>query len=414
MKPRPALMILVMFTMFYFTNFYRSSPAIIAPFLLQEFSIGAERLGLLSSIFFYVFAFAQIPLGPALDSIGLRKVVTILGLVAAVGSFIFASAHSFNLCLLGRGLTGLGFSCMLMASFMTAAIWYPPRKFATLAGLVSATGNLGIITATVPLAILAVNLGWRGTFFFFAGILFFFAILVWLVVRDRPPAQIQNQVPAKEKYQIKEAYRAVLGNTSFWGIAVLTFFVNGSILSMQTLWGGPFLMDVFGFTPQGAGVVLAMAAIGCIVGSPLLGMISDRWVRSRKRMIWIWALCYCVPLLLLSTTLQPSRSFLLFPVYFALGFFGVAGVLVYSHIKELFPPKIHGTALTCNNFFSMGGVAVLQYLMGILIERHPAVNHVYPLAAYRDAFFLLFVGLVLALLFYLKTAKEKPFAEGNP
>ena len=65
----------VMIALFFFSFFYRTSPAVISPYLAREFSLGAERLGLLSSIFFLVFAAAQVPLGPALDFIGPRKVV---------------------------------------------------------------------------------------------------------------------------------------------------------------------------------------------------------------------------------------------------------------------------------------------------------------------------------------------------
>ncbi|RPJ37680.1 MAG: MFS transporter, partial [Deltaproteobacteria bacterium] len=72
---RRDLMLGVLISFFFLSFFYRTSPAVLAPYLAQEFSLGAERLGLLSSIFFYVFALAQIPLGPALDFIGLRLVI---------------------------------------------------------------------------------------------------------------------------------------------------------------------------------------------------------------------------------------------------------------------------------------------------------------------------------------------------
>jgi hypothetical protein len=41
--------------------------------------------------------------------------------------------------------------------------------------------------------------------------------------------------------------------------------------------------------------------------------------------------------------------------------------------------------------------------MGWLIERHPAVRGVYPAEAYRDAFFLLIAGMLVALILYSRT-----------
>lgn len=399
-------MVGVLTALFFFSFFYRSSPAVIAPYLAHEFSLGAERLGLLSSVFFAVFAAAQIPLGPALDFIGPRRVITVLGAVGALGSLIFASAPSFDVCLMGRGLTGLGMSCMYMGTLTIAANWYPPRSFATVTGIVSSLGNAGALTATFPLALLAGSIGWRGSFLLFAAINLILALFVWVVVRDRPTTLPSISPPVSRKFSPGQAFRAVLGSSSFWPIAILNFFAAGSFLAVQGLWGGPFLMDVFGLSPVGAGSILSAIAIGYIIGCPLTGMISDRLVASRKRLTLVVLSFYLLPLLLLGSFLQPGRAFLLFPVYFSLGLFASGCLLFLAHLKELFPGQIVGTALSCSNFFGIGGAAVLQYSMGWMIERHPAMGRVYPIEAYRGAFFLLIVGLILSLVLYSRTTER--------
>jgi sugar phosphate permease len=401
---RRTAMVGVLIAMFFFSYFYRTSPAVIAPYLSREFSLGAERLGLLSSIFFTVFAAVQIPLGPALDFIGPRRVISILGAVGALGSLIFALAPSYDICLLGRGLTGLGMSCMYMGTLTVVANWYPPRSFATVTGIVASLGNTGALTATLPLALLAGSMGWRGSFLLFAAINFVLAILVWIMVRDRPSTLTPHFIPPSQKFTPGQAFRAVLGSSYFWTIAILSFFSGGSFLAIQGLWGGPFLMDVFGLTPVGAGSILSSIAIGYIIGCPLIGMISDRVVASRKKLASIVLSIYLLTLLLFCTILQPGRSFLLFPIYFSLGFFASGPVLFLAQLKELFPGQIVGTALTCNNFFSIGGAGILQYLMGWIIERHPPVERVYPIDAYREAFFLILAGLAVSFVLYLRKA----------
>ena len=403
---RRSAMVSVLIAMFFFSYFYRSSPAVIAPYLSREFSLGAERIGLLSSIFFYVFAAAQVPLGPALDSIGPRIVITALGTLAAIGSVIFATAPSFNICLLGRGLIGLGMCCMYMGTLTIVANWYAPRSFATVTGLVAALGNTGAFAATFPLALMAMSIGWRDSFLLVAAINLLLAAMIWLIVRDHPPRQIPAS--GQEKFEVRKAYRAILGNPSFWCISIVCFFASGSFLCIQGLWGGPFLMDVFGMTPAGAGSVLSLISIGYIIGSPLTGRISDRLGTSRKRLALIWLIFYLIPLILLCTFLRPGRASFLYPVYFFIGFFASGGVLYLTHLKELFPPRMVGTALTCTNFFAIGGVAVLQYTMGLIIERYPAVGRSYPLQAYRDAFLLLVAGTVLSILIYSRARESDP------
>lgn len=403
---RRSAMVAVLIAMYFFSYYYRISPAVMAPYLVHEFSLGAERLGLLASIFFYVFAFAQFPLGPALDSIGPRKVISTLSATGALGSLIFALSTSFGVCLFGRALMGLGMSCMFIGTLMVVALWYPPRLFATLAGMVSALGNAGALTAAVPLALMAESVGWRSSFLIFAAINSFLALSIWLVVRNHPNPEENRRPLTREKYAVREAYRRILGTPSFWGIAAMNFFTIGSFYSIQSLWGGTFLMDVFGLKPGDAGWLISCLTAGFILGSLLTGRISDRWGISRKRQALITLGLYLIPLLLLSTAVRQGREFLLYPVYFATGFFASGAVLPMAHLKELFPRLIVGTALTLGNFFSVMGIAVLQYLMGWLIDRYAKEGGVYPAEAYRDAFFLLAAGMAVALVFYSRTREE--------
>jgi predicted MFS family arabinose efflux permease len=327
-----------------------------------------------------------------------------------VGSLIFALAPSFAVCLFGRALLGLGMSCMFMGNLMIVALWYPPRLFTTLAGLVSALGNTGALTAAIPLALMAESVGWRASFLIFAGINAILALFIWLVVRDHPPSEETGHPPLREKYALGQAYRIILGTPSFWGIATLNFFATGSFFSIQSLWAGTFLMDIFGLNPTEAGWLISCLTAGFIVGSVLTGNIADRWRVSRKRQALITLGLYLIPLLLLSTAVRQGREFLLYPVYFATGFFASGIVLPLAHLKELFRQQIVGTALTLSNFFGVMGIAVLQYLMGWLIERYPPIGGVYPAEAYRDAFFLLVAGLAVALISYSRTRER---AHGN-
>jgi nitrate/nitrite transporter NarK len=297
---------------------------------------------------------------------------------------------------------------MYMGTLTIVANWYPPRQFATLTGIVSSLGNTGALTATIPLALLAGLLGWRGSFLLFAAVNLLLAFLAWVIIRDRPARAAGQPVLSAEDFSLGKAFRVVLGTPTFWFIATLNFFTAGSFLAFQGLWGGPFLMDGFGLSPVQAGSVLSMIAFGYIIGCPLTGMISDRLVPSRKKLTLILLSIYLAPLLSLCFFLGPGRDFLLFPVFFSIGLFASGVVLSIAHLKELFPSRIVGTALSLNNLFAIGGAGILQYLMGWIIERHPSAGRVYPIEAYREAFLLLLGGMSGALLLYLRAKDPNP------
>ena len=100
---------------YYIAYLFRTINAVMAAPLATELGLGADDLGLLTSVYFVTFAAAQIPIGILLDRFGPRRVQSVLLLVAAVGSTLFAVSDHFWMLLVGRALIGLG-----VASAMTA------------------------------------------------------------------------------------------------------------------------------------------------------------------------------------------------------------------------------------------------------------------------------------------------------
>ena len=68
-KHRRWIIYLIACLLFVFSQFYRSSIAVISPNLVAELNLDTEELGLISAAFFYAFAAMQIPVGLYLDSL---------------------------------------------------------------------------------------------------------------------------------------------------------------------------------------------------------------------------------------------------------------------------------------------------------------------------------------------------------
>ena len=93
-------------SLFFLSQFYRVSNAVIAPQLLNDLSIDTTGLGLISASFFYAFALTQIPIGLLLDKIGPRSMMTTLSAIGIFGAIIFSWAESMTLGVTGRILLG--------------------------------------------------------------------------------------------------------------------------------------------------------------------------------------------------------------------------------------------------------------------------------------------------------------------
>src|SRR4030042_2226542 len=113
---KPLLIFSILSLLYILSQFYRVTNAVIAPNLIQDLGLNAETLGILGGAYFYSFALLQIPMGPMLDRIGPRFVVSFFALIGALGAFLFALSGSFTSALLGRILIGVGMAPVLMGS----------------------------------------------------------------------------------------------------------------------------------------------------------------------------------------------------------------------------------------------------------------------------------------------------------
>src|SRR5512147_2425616 len=115
--------------LFILSMFYRVSNAVIAPNLIQDLGLSAGTLGILGGAFFYSFALLQIPMGPLLDRIGPRRVVSYSVFLGAIGAFLFGMGRSFTIMLIGRILIGVGMASVLVGAMKAFVLYFPPEKF---------------------------------------------------------------------------------------------------------------------------------------------------------------------------------------------------------------------------------------------------------------------------------------------
>ena len=406
---RPFLIFLMLSALYTLSMFHRVSNAVIAPNLIQDLGLDAEALGILGGAFFYSFALLQIPMGPMLDRIGPRIVVTSSALIGAIGAFLFAFGNSYGAALFGRILIGAGMASVLMGSLKVFTLQFPPEKFATLMGTLVSIGTLGNILAASPLAYLTSTIGWRMTFIIAGGVTTFLAFLTFFILGGdkKRDEGLAFSPPSSPELKVLQSFRLILGSLTFWQIAALAFFRFGISMGLQGLWLGPYLMDSKGYSPIQAGNLLILVAIGAIVGGPISGQLSDRIFRNSKG-VALWGTClYTVSLLPLIGIFKIQSPLWYGFIFFLMGFFNAFGMMIYSHAKSFFPIAISGTVMTWVNFFTMAGAAIFMPALGKIIESFPHTGHSYPAEAYHLSFLVCFLGMAASLVFYGFSKKEK-------
>jgi len=400
-------------SLFLMSLFYRASSAIIAPNLVDDLNLSPHALGLMGAAFFYSFAIVQFPLGLFLDRVGPRITMTILNFVGAAGAVIFAHAGGMAGGVIGRAMLGLGMAANFMGPLKLLTRWFGPSKFATLSGLLLSIGTVGSLAATTPLAMLVECLGWRKSFYSLAGLNAFLAILVVIIIRDMPSDKqgLNNILQEKNSdSSISTSLKKLFSSWNYWAISLSTFLRYGSYAAIQSLWAGPFLIEYLKLSPITAGNLLFMLSFGLILGSPFSGIVSDRFLRSRKNTIIISIFISALATLAFSQWRGTTYLSTLGALLFAIGFFNSFGQVMYGHIKDLMPNEMSGTAMAGINFFTVMGAGVFIHLLGGIME-HMSPGITTGGEAYRASFLLCFGALIVALAIYMTTRDSAVSAE---
>lgn len=391
--------------LFILSQFYRATIAVITPQLISDLFLDTRTLSLMSAAFFYAFALTQIPLAVYLDKIGARKTMILLNLVAVAGALVFAGADSSQMLILARLLLGIGMACNLMGTFKLISLWFGPLRFATLTTLVFSLGTAGNIFATTPLVLLVQAIGWRSAFIFFAAVNLGLIAVFFATVRDKPPDTQQPRSSEADSNGFKDMLAGlgrVLQQKDYWIISLGTFCRYGIYAAIQTLYAGPYLMNVCSFSPLAAGNIIFLMNLGFIMGGPFFGMVSDRLAKTRKWVVLpgIAGMALMIGVFaVLTSTAGPKLLALLF---FLLGLVTSAGGIMYSQIKEQVPIENAGAAMIGINFFTMVGSAVFLQGMGLFMQ---SVYSEAPLgaAAFRGTFVLCAACLLAVAFIYFFT-----------
>jgi sugar phosphate permease len=400
----------ILAAIYFFVYFHRTSSAVIAKELMAEFAVSAVAIGLMSSLYFYPYAIMQIPVGTLSDTLGTRKTATFFTLIAFIGAILFGLSPNFSTALVARLLMGIGVSGVYIPTLKILSQWFREQEFASLTGVLLAVGNFGAISSAFPLAMMVIFFGWRNSFLVIGIVTLLLALLCWIIVRDSPASVGLDPVVKAERIEVrvKEGIKGVLKNKYFWPLGIWFFFEYGGIMGYQGLWGGPYLIEIYGLNKAEAGAILMMVGVGMMIGSPVIGFLSDRILKSRKITLIIFTAIYFLVWIPIAFVTSGLSIPILYLLSFILGFSGGVLIITFTSTKELFPLAITGIATSMVNIFPFIGGAVFQTVMGYLMDSIGKVGGVYPVEAYSLAFKFCFIAALISLICSLMTRETYP------
>ena len=407
------IILVILLIAYFFVYFHRTSTAVVGTEIVS--AVGGS-VALLGSAYFYSYVLMQIPSGLMADRYGVRSLVSVFLLIAALGAFLIGLGESWNTVLIGRVLIGLGLGAIYIPMLKVLAVWFKKNEFASLNGIILAVGNAGAIASAAPLAILSDAIGWQDVFIFLAITTLILAVMCYVIIRNHPSEKgymsieeiISNETgvsvsdSTSAKVSMKSGLMTVVtSGRKFWAPAIAYFLLYGTLMTYEGLWAGTYFNNAYDFEYNSSWMITAVG-IGMIIGAPLAGLMSDRVFHSRKRVSLTGNIGYAVIWLIIFTFAGMINNYTFWiAVNVAMGFTASWMIVTYAQLKDWFPIAISGTAVATMNVFLFLGAGVMQSLSHYIVNKNSSIDE------FRFLWMIMFICQVLTCIFVYISPENK-------
>tara|TARA_Y100001935_G_scaffold79434_1_gene66433 strand:- start:121 stop:1335 length:1215 start_codon:yes stop_codon:yes gene_type:complete len=396
---KKAVLIFFVFACGYFISaLLRAITATLSPLLTSEFNLNAGDLGLLAGGYFLGFASMQIPLGYLLDKHGPKRVVSSFLLIAIIGTVAFALSQSFSGLLISRILIGVGVSACLMGPLTGYRIWfadeYQQRGNAWMLMVLS----MGFVFSTLPVQILLPVIGWRWIFGFVAIVIFLIIILTLLFI---PPWKSENSKDRENIGSLSDVWK----NKFFRSTIPLGLFNYGGMVAIQTLWAGPWMVRVTGYTPLESATGLFWINITMLIAFFIFGYILPKITKlgleSMRLMKFGLPISYLSLLVIIIS--GENAGAIHFTIYILTS---IVLTLTQPAVALSFPTSLAGKSLTSFNLLIFVGTFLMQWGIGLVIDLSQFLGKE-EIQSFQISFFAYLIICILSYSYFIMKNKNE-------
>ncbi len=384
---------------FFISNLLRSITATLTPVLTSEFDLTAGNLGLLAGGYFLGFSLMQIPAGLLLDKHGPKKVVAYLLLIALVSTISFAFAKSFTGLLISRFFIGVGVAACLMGPLTGYRVWFEDKYQQRANSWMLMVASFGFVISTLPVQILLPVIGWRFIFLLIS-ILILLSIILILVFAPSWNTNIQNQ-SIQKKSNLSDVWK----NKFFISLVPLAFLNYGGVQAIQTLWAGPWMLNVSGYTPLESATGLFWINITMLFAFMFWGYIlpklSSLGIDSIKIVKIGLPISYIILFCIIIMGQKAGATMFTFYILSS-----IVLSLTQPALALSFPQNLAGKSLTSLNVFIHSGTFFVQWSIGLLIDLSRKMG-ADTITSYKISFSIFLFLCILSYLFFIYFNKNE-------
>jgi NNP family nitrate/nitrite transporter-like MFS transporter len=308
------------------------------PVLKKQFHLTPMRASVAMAIPVLLGSLGRIPLGLLTDRLGGRKIFTWTMILSVVAALLVGTVSSYRQLLVFGFFTGIALASFSVGIGFVSG-WYVAEQQGFALGVYGA-GNIGQSLAAFGTPLLFLHIGFRNTFWSFAGLLVLWTVVFFALAKDAP-----RRTPPKTLAQMIRP----LTDKMSWVLSFFYFLTFGGFVAMS-IYLPMFLTEMFKLTPQDAGLRTAGFVLMATAMRPMGGGLADK-VGGLTMLLWIFPFVAVMALLLTLQTMVP----------FTFGALGMAGAIglgngaVFKLVPQYFPQSVGAVTGLVGAMGGLGG-----------------------------------------------------------
>jgi MFS family permease len=379
----------------------------LAKLLQQQLHFTDQNIGLLNS-FYSIAPIATVLIGGILiDRIGTRKALLIFGVICLIGSVMTALGVTFPLMAAGRFVFGMGAESLVVAVTTAVAKWFKGKElsFALGINLMIARGGTWLAQNSPTWARGAYN-SWQTPWLIGVG---FVTLCVigpigyWILEVRAERTSSLGTAGESDKLVLSDVKKFGI---SYWYLVGLCVVFYSAIFPFETF-AVKYFVDAKGTSLQLGGFLLSVLTIFTMIGTPLIGLYSDKV--GRRATIMLLGTFLLIPVFLM----MAYTNITLYVPMAMLGFaFTLVPAIIWPSVAYLVDQRSLGTALGLMTMVQNIGLAGMNWILGKANDMAgaSAANPSGYLPMLKILTVLGFIGFALAFL--LRQRERGPHGHG--
>ena len=271
--------------------------------LKEWFGVGDTKLSLIGTALTLALGICELLGASLVMKIGAKKVCMMgLAIHVVAGVLFLTKPTNFFIMILLRILQGCGAGFVSCCVMSLAIVWFPRRQRSIASGIMACMYGLANILCTNGVTGMYLNgWEWNKVFCFWLAVVnvIVFALFLFVYKDIEKKYGCTNideimegsefdetatvKVYENKKFKIFDNYRDMFRSGAFWTFMIPIFLYCWVCYSLAFVL--PLLLTEKGYSAEDSAAIQSLTFLGAIIGSPIGGIISDRFFKGRRALI---------------------------------------------------------------------------------------------------------------------------------